>query len=283
MLFMKLRSRFPLPPVLQLAVRLSAGSHFLAAVALAGVPAAFRAKITSSFLELKKRSREGKLDAAGLSAGKFCEAVLRLLQQEVKASYTPFGKQIPNFADVCREIISGTSTTVPESLRVIVPRALVFVYTMRNKRGIGHVGGDVDANGIDLATMVRVVDWIVCELIRHYHGLSLEEAQDIVDNLALREIPDIWEVGGRKRVLRDGLSKQDEALLLLYSETARSIPAEDLLTWTRFAGSMSMFRARVLTPLDRSSLVDVDEDALIVTLSPKGEKEVETRILPGAA
>ena len=35
---MKLRSRFPLPPILQLAVRLSAGSHFLAAVALAGVP-----------------------------------------------------------------------------------------------------------------------------------------------------------------------------------------------------------------------------------------------------
>jgi hypothetical protein len=252
-------------------------------LALAGVPAAFRSKISSSFFEIKKRSREGKLDAAGLSAGKFCEAVLRLLQQEVKGSFTPFGRQIPNFADVCREIISGTSATVPESLRVIVPRALVFVYTMRSKRGIGHVGGDVDANGIDLATMVRVVDWIVCELIRHYHGLSLEEAQDIVDNLALREIPDIWEVGGRKRVLRDGLSKQDEALLLLYSETARSIPAEDLLSWTRFAGSMSMFRARVLTPLDRSSLVDVDDDALIVTLSPKGEKEVETRILPGAA
>jgi hypothetical protein len=48
---------------------------------------------------------------------------------------------------------------------------------MRNKRGIGHVAGDVDANAIDIATMARTADWIVCELIRINHGLSLEEAQ----------------------------------------------------------------------------------------------------------
>lgn len=250
--------------------------------ALAGVPAQFRSKISGSFIDLRKRAREGQLDAAGISAGKFCESVLRLLQQEVKGSFVAFGKPIPNFADACRDIITGTSTTIPESLRVIVPRALVFVYTMRNKRGIGHVGGDVDANGIDLATMVRVADWTVCELIRHYHGLSLEEAQDLVDTLALREIPDIWEVGGRKRVLRDGLTKQEESLLLLYSETTRSVPAEDLLAWTKFTGSMSMFRARVLDPLDRAKLIDLDESAMMVTLSPKGTSEVESRLLPGA-
>jgi hypothetical protein len=60
---------------------------------------------------------------------------------------------------------------------------------MRNKRGIGHVGGDLDANSIDISAMAKVADWTVCELIRLYHGLSLEEAQDIVDGLAVRQLP----------------------------------------------------------------------------------------------
>jgi hypothetical protein len=45
-------------------------------------------------------------------------------------------------------------------------QAIAFVYTMRNKRDIGHVGGDLDANETDAATMVRTIDWGLSELIR---------------------------------------------------------------------------------------------------------------------
>jgi len=36
------------------------------------------------------------------------------------------------------------------------------------------VGGDVDANSIDVSATTKVADWTVCELIRLYHGLSPE-------------------------------------------------------------------------------------------------------------
>ena len=52
--------------------------------------------------------------------------------------------------------------------------------------------------------MVVAADWIVCELIRVYHGLSLEEAQDLVDAISVKNIPAIWEVAGKKRVLKKG-------------------------------------------------------------------------------
>jgi hypothetical protein len=102
--------------------------------------------------------------------------VLRHLQSKLLGTFTPFGTHIPNFPDECRKLVNSPTSGGTESERQIVPRALVFLYTMRNKRGIGHVGGDVDANSIDISAMTKVADWIVCELIRIYHGLSLEEA-----------------------------------------------------------------------------------------------------------
>src|SRR5664280_1735134 len=107
--------------------------------------------------------------------------------------FTPFGTRISNFADECRRLTTAPTTAGNESERVVLPRALNFLYTMRNKRGIGHVGGDIDANGIDIATMARTADWVICELIRINHGVSLEEAQDIVDGISVRQLPTIWE------------------------------------------------------------------------------------------
>src|SRR5262249_28529997 len=121
--------------------------------ALVGVPKKFRDRIVKSYLEMKRRHSEARFDSAwdttGLSAGKFCEATFRFLQEQLTGSSIPFGRNIPNFADECRNLISLPAAAGNESLRVILPRALVFLYTLRGKRGIGHVGGDVEANEID--------------------------------------------------------------------------------------------------------------------------------------
>ena len=202
----------------------------------------------------------------------------RLLQHVVTGAFTPFGKQIPNFADECRNIITAQAPTVVESVRVVMPRALVFVYTMRSKRGIGHVGGDVDANTIDIETMVRTADWIVWELIRVYHSLSLEEAQDLVDNISVRQLPDIWEVGGKKRVLRPGMTAKQQTLFLLYHEPTSVVLAEDLYSWVEY-DQLRTYRRDILVPLHDARLIEFDRENDAVHLSPTGAREVETKIL----
>src|SRR5690348_6965355 len=106
--------------------------------ALSKIPATFRSRILSAYIELKDRhSRaqfDSNFDSAGLSAGKFCESVLRFLQQTLTGAHVAFGKHIPNFADECRALVSLPQTAGPESLRIIIPRALVFLYTLRGKR-----------------------------------------------------------------------------------------------------------------------------------------------------
>ena len=201
--------------------------------ALRAIPSNFRNHILKTYRDLKTRHSEGKYDASGLSAGKFCESVLRFLQQHLTQTCIPFGTAIPNFPDECAKLLGLPKSSSNESLRVVIPRTLSFIYTLRNKRGIGHVGGDVDANRLDSHVIATASDWIVCELIRVFHNLSLEEAQDLVDSVSTRQISDIWEVGGRKRVLRTDLDFKDKTLLLLYSSVDQGALVEDLFLWTK--------------------------------------------------
>jgi hypothetical protein len=246
--------------------------------ALSAIPAKFRRGITQSYLELKRRYNSARYDSswdsAGLSAGKFCEAVLRFLQYELSGNSIPFGTHIPNFADECQKLIKLPATTGVESLRVIAPRALIFLYTLRGKRGIGHVGGDVEANEIDASTVMRMCDWIVCELIRVYHSLSLEEAQALVDTLAERNLPNVWKVAGKKRVLHPGLNSLQQTLLLLYSEPETAVLCEDLFEWVEYA-TISTYKQNVLQKLHKQRLIEYDRETESIYISPLGIQEIE--------
>jgi hypothetical protein len=246
--------------------------------ALNSIPKKFRAKIIDTYLDLKRNCMEARFEAAGLSAGKFCETVLRQLQNKIFGVYTPFGKKIGNFAGDCRKLITSITISATESERAVIPRALVFLYTMRNKRGIGHVGGDVDANEIDTAVMARTVDWVLCELIRIHHDMPLEEAQDLVDSISVRQLPAIWEVAGKKRVLKKGLSASDQVLLLLYSTKETSVLVEDLCDWVEYS-NLSVFKSRIIRVLHKNRMVEHDRETDAVLLSPNGAEHVEEHIL----
>ena len=121
------------------------------------------------------------------------------------------------------------------------------------------MGGDVEANQIDISTIVRIADWVVCELIRIFHQLSLEEAQDIVDSISTRNIPDIWEVNGIKRILKEGLAYKDKVLLLAYSEPQTSVMVEDLFAWTEYS-NYQVFIKKVILPLHEQRLIELTKN-----------------------
>lgn len=250
--------------------------------ALNNIPSKFRTRIIDAYLEIKKRQTEAahsdNTDSVGMSTGKFCESVIRFLQHELTGNSVAFGKHIPNFADACRVLITTPVNAGPETLRIIVPRALVFIYTMRGKRGIGHVGGDIESNLIDMATIVRVSDWIMCELLRVYHNLPLEKAQALLDSLATKDLPMIWGIDGRHRVLAPNMNYKKKVLLLLYSSEDSSALSEELFDWTEHS-NMSNFRRDILRPMHKSKLIEYNESDEIIYLSPIGISEVERNIL----
>ena len=246
--------------------------------ALAGIPGTFRGRVIKTYDGLKTAFIDSNFDACGLRAGRLSEVVLRWAQNELTGSYTPFGSRLGNFKVECDKLERTARSAGPESVRVLIPRALSFLYTLRNKRGIGHEGGDVDANEIDAATAVRVADWCVCEMIRLNYTISLEEAQAVCDAIAERRLPQVWSVFGKKRVLNPKLSYTQQTLLLLYSNPETAIPVEDLISWTEHSNP-SIYRRDVLRRLHRERKIEFDAEMQMVVILPPGVAKVEDELL----
>src|ERR1700744_1583021 len=102
------------------------------------------------------------------------------------------------------------------SVRVQLPRMLIALYEIRNNRNVGHVGGDVDPNHMDAVCVLHMAKWVLAELVRIFHGVSLAEASDIVEALSERQVSLIWDSGHVRRVLDNSLSMLEKTLVLLF-------------------------------------------------------------------
>jgi hypothetical protein len=249
------------------------------ATAFSAISSKFRKPLLKYYRLLKSAYAEGQFDACGLRVGKFCETMLRFLQNELTGTHIPFGRRIRNFQEECANLEQQPKTSGVESFRIVIPRAMSFLYTMRNKRDVGHTAGDLDANEIDAAACVRLADWCICELLRVMYALPLEEAQQLLDSIAERKLPFVWEVMGRKRILARGLDYRSQVLLLLYSEPDVGVAAEDLYEWTEHSNK-SNFKIAVIGALHKKRLVEHDKDTDFVIISPAGMKTVEDDLLP---
>lgn len=254
-------------------------SKAVLARALQKIPEDFRTRVVDAYIMQRQAFEEGESDIVGLRGGKFCEDVLRFLQAELVGNYIPFGTKIPNFSEECKKIINLPKSSGSESLRVIMPRALDFAYTLRNKRGIGHTAGDIDANLIDAATSARITDWCMCELIRIYHSMSIEDAQALLDTISVRQLPKIWTVSNKRRVLNHKINKKEQTLALLHGELQAGIPIEDLCSWVEYS-SLNMFKKRILEPLHFERLIEFDKENDMAIISPKGARIVDEVIYP---
>jgi len=99
-----------------------------------------------------------------------------------------------------------------------------------------------------------------------------------VDSISIRQLPDVWEVNGKKRVLQPGLAAKQQTLFLLYHEPTRVVLAEHLYSWVEY-DQLRTYRRDVLVPLHNARLIEFDKENDAVTLSPTGAREVEAKIL----
>lgn len=240
---------------------------------LSGISQDFRDPIIDTYIEIKKRHIKSfyndEFDAVGISSGKFCEIIFRFLEKEITGKYTPFTSAISNFPDKANKLAQNSGVNGNESLRILIPRALIFIYTLRNKRGIGHIGGDIEANAIDISTIIKTIDWIVCELIRLYNNLPMGEAQQIINSLNIKIVPDVWHIEDNRRVIKTGFNHKQKVLLLLYNELNNKALIVNLFKWTEYS-NISLFKKRVIEPLHQEKLIEYDSIKGEATISPLG-------------
>lgn len=236
------------------------------------IPAGLRSDLRDRFNDIVKHYYERKWEPSELNGGKFCEAAYTVLEGRATGIYRQRAYKPRSVEAACQQLAQHASA--PDSVRLSIPRAIIALYDIRNRRGVGHVGGEVNPNHMDAMYVLASAKWILAELIRVYNGVSTSDAQQSVEELSERDLPLIWSSAGTRRVLIHGLSKKDETLLLLYSSDSGSLSEKDLLIHTEHSNG-AVYRRDVLVPLHKKRLWEYDKTVGMVTLLPPGIRAAE--------
>jgi hypothetical protein len=237
--------------------------------ALSSIPTGLRDPLIEEYNSIMQNYMERRWSPTELSGGRFCEIVYSILDGMASNNYPSSPSKPRNMVDACR--VLENHSNLPRSLRIQVPRILPFLYEVRNNRGVGHVGGDVDPNYMDSNAVIGICGWIMAELIRVLHSVTTKEAQKLVDTLVELKTPLVWEGKGVKRVLDPKLSIKDQTLVLLASQPLE-IPADTLMIWLDYTNNRYFYK--VLNQLHKSRFIEFDHTKKTVTILPPGSKYV---------
>ena len=243
---------------------------------LGPIPASLANELFEKYREIEKNFRERRWEPSELNGGKLCEVAYSILRGYVDGKFPISAQKPKNFVAACR-ILEQEPNSFSKSIRVQIPRILTALYEIRNNRGVGHVGGDVDPNQMDATCVLQMAKWIVSEIVRIFHGTSTEKATELVDAISERETALIWDTGKVKRVLDTDLTMLSKTLLLLYSESGAMLEGE--LVKSLEHSNPSVYRRDVLKKAHKKRLLEYDSADRSVRISPLGAREVEQTVL----
>lgn len=251
---------------------------------LSGLSAGLRDPLLVTFREIAANYLEHRWEPSELNGGKFCEVVFSIIDGAIKGSFPAKPAKPLNMRDACQaleKLPSNPKLVGDRSFRILIPRLLPALYEIRNNRGVGHVGGDVDPNLMDATAVYSLSSWILAELVRVFHGVSTREAQEIVNAVMERKSSLIWEIENMKRVLDPKMPIRRQVLLLLHQKLGWATDKE-LVAWTEYSNA-TVFRAKVLAALHKSRLIEYDKKNARARISPLGIREVEEEIIQSRA
>ena len=243
--------------------------------ALSALPVGLRDALVASFNTITKNFREARWEPAELNGGKLCEVAFTILRGYVDGKFPATPSKPPNIVDACKNL-EKANPSFPRSVRIQIPRVIIALYEIRNNRGVGHVGGDVNPNHMDAVLVIEMAKWIMAELVRIFHGVDTAIAQSVVDALIDRTIPIVWEIDGQKRVLDTSLSAKDQTLLLLY-QSPLPLHEKQIVNWVEHSNA-AVFRRDILQRCHKQRLLNYNRDSGMIHISPTGAKYVEEKL-----
>lgn len=242
---------------------------------LSKIPDGLRIPLFDAYNEIQKNYRETRWEPSELNGGKLCEIIYTIIKGYADGAYPARPSKPRNMVLACQNM-ENENPSLPRSIRIQIPRMIMALYEIRNNRGVGYSGGDVNPNHMDANAVLYMSKWLMSELVRIFHNVDTIEASAIIDSLVERKFSLVWEVNGVKRILNESLSMKDKTLILLY-HSKNTVAESDLINWLEHSNP-SVLRRDVLRKLHKDKFIEFDETKHALHLSPKGIKYVEESI-----
>ena len=244
---------------------------------LNSIPNNFEDELFAKYREIERNFRERRWEPAELNGGKLCEVAYSILKGHVEGHFPSKPTKPSNFRQACLDL-ERANPSFGRSVRLLIPSILIPLYDIRNNRSVGHIGGDVDPNHMDSVCVLHMSKWVVSELIRLFYGVSIDDAQNLVEAISERQMPLVWQTGARRRVLATNLTMLEKTLILLYS-SAEPIAEADLVADLEHSNA-TVYRRDILRKAHKNRLLEYSASNKLVSISPLGSKRVEGDILP---
>ena len=203
-----------------------------------------------------------------LRGGKFGEAVMKTIhfirtseviqQVQVEAEISEVSKR----------------SDLPESIRLLIPRATRILYDQRSKRGGAH--GSFDPNAMDCSMIVPIADWIIGELVRLYCTAVPDRAMKFAIGITAKSIPYVERIGEDYVVLLKGASARQEIAYILYTRYPDRSKTSELIKWipNHSASNIRLSTAN----MRKAKLVHSNSDGYVLTtLGIKAVEQEMTR------
>lgn len=218
-------------------------------------------EVLEAYTEAKRRYALGDLRPQEVEGGRFSEGVFRLLQHASGQKVTALGKTLPGLDKLLPALENAAGQ--PDSVRLHIPRTLRLIYGVRNSRDAAHLSDGIDPNLQDATLVVGNMDWTLSELVRLYHGVGANRAQEIIENLIAKEVPAVEEIDGQPVILKK-LGAREQALLMLYRAGAGGASLNELAEWLRVTRKDHL----------RDRLKKLDNDTLILHHPKSGQYHI---------
>ena len=231
--------------------------------------------LLGAYQEAKRNHYLGGHRLSAVEGGRFCEAAYRILQDVTTGSFDPLGRPL-DAGKVTRQLAARPVGLAPDSIRLHIPRALRAIYDVRNNRDAAHLADGIDANVQDSTFVIGILDWVLAEFVRIYHGTQPAEALKQINGLVTRAVPVIEDFDGFLKVLNPTLRAGDCCLVLLYQRDLLGASYDELTKWVRPAMRGNL--RRTLRRLEHT-LAHIHGDQGTFRITASGKREVERRQL----
>ena len=223
--------------------------------------------LLNSYVEIKTNYIINKWEPSELNGGKFVESAIKMMQFVCySGTYTPIGTSIRNMFNELRRL-EQTPSSILDSYRLHIPRCLGAIYNLRNRRGVGHLGGDINPNRADAFLIITIAEWVLAELYRINYNVELADAQRLVEKLVSKKLELVFEGNGIKRILNPKLSIKDKILLLLYSTNRPFVTIDELASDLKYKNK-SYLKNKIIAALDKDLLIECSIAEEIFILPP---------------
>ena len=163
-------------------------------------------------------------EGVAVKAGKCIEAITKLLLLYCGQSIPPSRR-----FKATNLLKSLEPLSFPDTIRIAIPKAGIFIYEVANNRGGRHHSDDIDANKSDSKGIMSALTWIIAELIRFASISDPDSATSIIEAIGSKTFPLFEKIDDRIYINCDKLSAKDIAMLILYYSFPERISRQDLI------------------------------------------------------